>query len=254
MVFGESYSNQYDRLYGEKNYSSECDLIEHAFTRFASAKVSSVVDWGCGTGAHSILLAQRGYRLTGIDLSEHMLDLARRKSDENGLAVQWIRGDIRSVDPGRTFDAAVCMFAVLGYLSSNDDVLTAFRNIRSHLVEGGVLAFDIWYGPAVLAMKPADRIKVLEIPGGTLIRTVNCALDIPRQTCTVKYKSWELSDTSPARSGEDEIHRLRFFFPMELELLLSQSGFRMVSLSAFPKLDSSPDETTWNAFVVSVAE
>src|SRR6266487_7144142 len=150
MIFGEAYANQYDQLYVDKDYVGECDLIEQAFSRFGSAEIRSVVDWGCGTGNHSISLAKRGYSVTGVDGSADMVRLARRKSMENGVNINWIEADVRVGEVGGPFDAGLFMFAVLGYLSSNEDLLAALCNARRHIRKGGLLVFDVWYGPAVL--------------------------------------------------------------------------------------------------------
>jgi len=73
MPFQKEYAEAYDFLYQDKNYSSECDLIEEIFRKFAPGKIRTILDLGCGTGSHAIPLAQRGYRVTGVDLAENML-------------------------------------------------------------------------------------------------------------------------------------------------------------------------------------
>src|SRR6266498_3666978 len=85
-VFGSNYADAYDILYHDKDYAVECDLIERLFQRFGDDSIASVLDLGCGTGNHSLLLDQRGYEVVGVDRSASMLDHARRKaakSDQN---------------------------------------------------------------------------------------------------------------------------------------------------------------------------
>ncbi len=155
-VFDKSYAEQYDILYEDKDYAAECDLLERVFDKY-DRRVQSILDIGCGTGNHSIPLAQRGYQVTGVDLSESMLERARQKAgDGNPVFVQ---GDARKVNLHQTFDAVLMMFAVLGYQLSNDDVLAALRTVRQHLKPGGLFVFDVWYGPAVLSIRPGDRVK-----------------------------------------------------------------------------------------------
>jgi SAM-dependent methyltransferase len=253
MVFGEAYANQYDQLYGEKDYAGECDLIEQAFQRFGSGEINSIVDWGCGTGNHSIVLAQRGYSMTGVDGSAEMLRRAGQKSADNCVDVRWIEGDARMAEAGGPFDAGLFMFAVLGYFPSNEDVTAALRNARRHIRTGGLLVFDVWYGPAVISLKPSDRVKVIPISDGKLIRMVTSELDTRHHLSSVHINSWRLVGGQVAEES-DELHSLRYFFPLELEALLQQSDFRLASLTAFPTLDKPPDETTWNVFVVGIAE
>src|SRR4029077_11778373 len=78
--FGASYSLAYDALYRDKDYVSECDFVEAAIRRHGSGgDHRKVLDLGCGTGGHSIELARRGYTVRGVDLSPHMLSVARAK-------------------------------------------------------------------------------------------------------------------------------------------------------------------------------
>jgi predicted TPR repeat methyltransferase len=67
-VFDQVYADQYDLLYGEKDYDAECDLLEQVFHRYSKGPIQSILDLGCGTGNHSILLARRGYQENGVDL------------------------------------------------------------------------------------------------------------------------------------------------------------------------------------------
>lgn len=114
------------------------------------------------------------------------------------------------------------------------------------------MAFDVWYGPAVLNIRPSDRAKVVPALGGKVIRMVTPRLDVRRHTCEVHYHLWRLTGDHVDAETE-ELHPVRYFFPMELELMLSQSGFALASLTAFPTLDHPADETTWNVFGVAHA-
>jgi SAM-dependent methyltransferase len=251
-VFGATYANQYDELVGDKNYRQECDLIEQVFERFGNGKIQALVDFGCGTGSHSIPLAQRGYQVTGVDVSADMLNVARLKSKDVGAHVTWLEGDVRNVEAGGPFDAGLFMFAVLCYQPSNEDIMATLHNARRHIRPGGLLAFDVWYGPAVLSMKPSDRVKIVPFDEGKVIRVVNSQLDSRHHLCTVRYHVWRIIGNRVEAESE-ESHIVRYFFPMELELMLSQSGFQLTSLTSFPTLNEPADETTWNVLGVARA-
>ena len=248
--FGCDYAEQYDLLYGDKNYAAECDLLQEVFRRFAEGTVQTVLDMGCGTGQHAILLAKRGYSVTGVERSRDMLRLARTKAAAAGVEVRWIEGDIQQAQVGLVHDAVTLMFAVLGYQVTNAEVSAVLANAHRHLRPGGLLVFDTWYGPAVLSVRPGDRIKVLENDSGQVIRAATSTLDTQRHLCHVQYRLWRMvGDRVVSRS--QELHRMRFFLPMELRLFLDSTGFELVSVSAFPELDRRADETTWNALWVA---
>jgi SAM-dependent methyltransferase len=246
VVFNQGYANQYDLLYGDKDYEAECNLLEQVFKKHGTG-VKNILDIGCGTGNHSIPLASRGYKVHGVDLSEDMLAHAVEKTKKETIEYPPVfsQGDARNVNLGKKFDAVLMMFAVLGYQLSNDDVLATIRTAREHLSPGGLFIFDVWYGPAVLNIRPSDRVKVIPTPSGKVIRAAFGSLDVNHHLAKVNYKIWELSDARLV-SETEESHTMRFFFTMELSLFLSECGLKLEGLTAFPSLDKPPDETTWN--------
>jgi SAM-dependent methyltransferase len=253
-LFDTGYADAYDELYRDKDYEAECDLIERLFREYGQGPVHRVVDLGCGTGSHSIPLAQRGYRVTGVDASEHMLAGAKHKLDalnKSGDA-SFHLGDLRHLDLNRVFDAGLMMFAVLGYQLENEDVLQALKAARRHLRTAGILIFDIWYGPAVLVERPSQRLKVVSIPNGEILRVASGELDIRRHLCRVQYRMWRL-ETGQLVNQTTECHSVRYFFPRELELFLDTAGFRLHALGPFPDFDEELNETCWNALGVAKA-
>ena len=253
-VFNEVYAGEYDGLYASKDYPSECDLIEEAVKRHATTKPTTLLDVGCGTGGHAIELGRRGYAVTGVDLSNHMVNLAADKSTELPLSQRppWVCGDLREFKNGCQYDLAIMMFAVVGYLTTNDDVLAGLRNVRRHLKPGALFVCDFWYGPSVLYVRPTDRVREVTTPNGKVIRAANTTLDVVKHTADVSFKLWALEHGRLV--GEtSETHHLRYFFPQEFALFLSCADFQLQSLSAFPSLDNPLTSDSWNALVVSSA-
>lgn len=253
-VFGSTYAEAYDLLYREKDYTAECGLIKRLLENYGDGSVRSILDLGCGTGNHSFPLVREGYELVGVDRSLEMLARAQEKSAGfhiNGSAT-FCHGDIRNVDLQRRFDAAIMMFAVLGYQLTNADVLSTLKSARQHLRPGGVFIFDVWYGPAVLHQRPSERVKVIPTSEGKILRVTSGKLDVRRHLCTVSYHLWRLEQGQMLGETE-EAHSMRYFFPLEINLFLECSGFVPIRLGAFPEFDRDPDETTWNVLGVARA-
>ncbi|MEP7348384.1 MAG: class I SAM-dependent methyltransferase [Sphingorhabdus sp.] len=253
-VFNTLYADQYDLLYNEKSYDAECDLIEEAFRRFGADTTGTLLDVGCGTGKHSIEMSERGHNVTGIDISEAMLARARTNAAilSETRRPQFIHGDATSFHCGNVFDRAIMMFAVVGYMTSNEDVLAALTNVRRHLKPGSIFVCDFWYGPSVLALKPTDRVRVLDLPNEQIVRATNTILDPLSHTAKVTFRLWKIKGNQNTEKSQ-EVHNLRYFFPQEMRMMLGMSGFEMNSISAFPSLDEAPSDATWNALVVATA-
>lgn len=255
-VFNDDYAKGYDALYREKDYRAEVDLIETALGLVGSGV--KLLDLGCGTGGHAIELARRGHIVTGVDLSSHMLLSARRKAEAELDAArrpQFLQGDARSFSVGTEdtkFDAVVMMFAVIGYLNRNEDVVAALRRVRAHLQPGGLFLCDFWWGPAVLKQRPGDRVRVVEEPCGKLLRATRTDLDTLYNTADVHFELFHFAyDKGAVQSSET--HRMRYFFGPELELLLETAGLRLERLSQFMESSQAPTDDSWNAMLVARA-
>jgi SAM-dependent methyltransferase len=186
--------------------------------------------------------------VVGVDRSEAMLEHARAR----GSSARFVCGDILGLDLGERFDAVVMMFAVLGYQVANAEVLGALASVRRHLRPGGLFVADAWYGPAVLRQRPTDRVKVQDMPAGQLIRAASGELDVRHHLCRVRYHVWRI-DQAQRVSETTEEHRMRYFFPLELEAFAQQSGLEVLRLGQFPEFDQDPDEASWNVMFAARA-
>ncbi len=96
-MFG-NYSNYYDLLYKDKDYSKEVEFI-HSIIRRHAPDATTVLDLGCGTGIHACAFAQEGYRVTGLDRSGEMLEKARERRKQalshGSGKVDFHQGDVR---------------------------------------------------------------------------------------------------------------------------------------------------------------
>lgn len=254
QVFKTSYASLYDSLYGDKNYEAECDLLEEIFHRYCPELRPTILDLGCGTGNHALSLARRGYQVVGVDRSPEMLAIARDKSSKlgNNAALQvpaFHQGDLRTLDLGQQFDAVLMMFNVLGYQLANDDVLTALTTVRRHLKPSGLFVADLWYGPAVLAQRPSDRVKVIHTPEGKIIRTANATLDTFHHMVEIQYHVWHFQGDRLLAETQ-EVHQVRYFFPQEIIFIMQTAGLTFLRISSFSDINEDVDESTWNVMLI----
>jgi SAM-dependent methyltransferase len=250
MVF-EQYAQFYDLYYAEKNYSEEVDFVLELASRFG-LQPKSVLDMGCGSGRHLFELAKRGVMGYGFDRSAEMLKLARERLELLGIEVT--EGDLGSFRDGQRYDLVLAMFAVMGYLTSNEDLLSGFRTAREHLTAGGLFVFDGWFGPAVLAQKPEERVHEYKKDGERVWRRARPYLDPINQVATVHYEiESENADGSRNRFAED--HIMRFMFVQETRLAMEESGLELVYYCPFLQPDGKLSLETWNiTFVGRLAD
>lgn len=248
-VFG-IYANFYDLLYRDKDYPAEVDFIESLLKKYASGIVKTILDMGCGTGGHALLLAERGYSVTGIDRSEAMLSIAEEKVRKiNGYA-GFSQADICDFDLNKKFDAVISMFAVMGYQITNLDFERALLSAGKHLRPGGLFIFDVWFGPAVISQKPGDKVKIIENDDERIIRLTRSSLDIMKHVVDVNFNVMKIRDNRIYEHVE-ETHSMRFFFPMELELFLKNTGFQILNMIPFMEIEGILSENNWDMTVVA---
>ena len=100
---------------------------------------ASIAELGCGTGTMTELLYDDGFDITGIDLSEDMLSLAREKVP----GVDFLRMDMREFTLDKKQDAIISVADSVNYLESVDDLAKTLKCVRDALKPGGVFIFDL---------------------------------------------------------------------------------------------------------------
>ena len=247
-----SYGKYYDIIYADKDYEKECDFLEEIFRKYSTFMPHRILDGGCGTGSHAVPLAKRGYEITGIDLSEEMINVAKEKAKRNGANIEFQTMDLRTFQLNKKFDAAICMFAVINYLTNNNDLPKTISNIRSHIKKNSLFIFDFWYGPAVLAISPTHRIKTVEKDGLKITRFADPHLNRSAHTCDVNYHFLVTKENVVLYEGNEK-HQIRYYFPEEIKQCLQESSFKLIKLCPFLEPNGMPSEKTWNVTAIARA-
>ncbi len=136
-------ANDQRRLYGDlawvwpivsppEDYAEESERLGCAIAEHAGTSVETLLHLGCGGGHNDYTFKQR-FEVTGVDVSEPMLDLARRLNPE----VSYYTGDMRAVELGKRFDAVVALDS-MSYMLTEQDLRSVFATAYAHLNSGGV--------------------------------------------------------------------------------------------------------------------
>jgi 2-polyprenyl-3-methyl-5-hydroxy-6-metoxy-1,4-benzoquinol methylase len=140
----ENYAKSYDKEDFVHGTLGECDFIEKEAGFNKSIKI---LDIGCGTGRHAIELTKRGYKITGVDLSDSQLQRAREKAEAQGLNIDFRKMDARSLEFNGEFELAIMIcegaFPLMETDEMNFQILEGAARALNH---GGKLIFTTLNG------------------------------------------------------------------------------------------------------------
>ncbi|MBR8834037.1 MAG: class I SAM-dependent methyltransferase [Stigonema ocellatum SAG 48.90 = DSM 106950] len=251
-VFG-NYARYYDLLYRDKDYLGEAQFIHRLIQTYAP-DARDILELGCGTGTHAVLLAKEGYQIQGVDFSEEMLAKA---SDRHGHLPPYVasrlkfsHGDIRNLTLNQTFDVVLSLFHVISYQTTNEDLLAAFASVKEHLKPSGIFIFDVWYGPAVLSDRPTVRVKRLEDEQIVVTRIAAPLMHANENWVDVNYQVFIRDKSSNAVEELQETHRMRYLFKPEIELLLREFQIQVVAYGEWMSDAREAGFDTWGVYFI----
>lgn len=133
-------SHIYDLINFPRLYDPWADFAENCFDAFLAERPRLVLDLACGTGTLCALLADRGYDMTGIDLSAEMLAVARERCPEDVLL---LLQDMTDFELYGTVGAVLCSFDSLNHLTGKGQLDRCFALVHNYLDPGGLFIFDM---------------------------------------------------------------------------------------------------------------
>lgn len=132
--FGEEYLQVYGLARTPDRTRMEVDQILQLLNLPVGSKI---LDLCCGYGRHSIELATRGYNVTGLDLSEHLLNRAKSDAERAEVEVEWVHGDMRDLPFESEFHAVINMFNSFGYFETEEEDQRVLEQVCGVLLPGG---------------------------------------------------------------------------------------------------------------------
>ncbi len=235
MATFKSYAAFYDLLYSEKNYHQEAAYVDTLIKQYAP-QARTILDIGCGTGKHAGALGKRGYTVHGVDMSPDMLQRAHLMLQEKefiGAQISFSQGDARSVQLTQKFDVITSLFHVASYQTTNNDIQAFLRTISQHLNPGGIVIFDFWYGPAILADRPSVRVKRIETDQLYLTRTTEPTLHHQDNCVDIAFTLFIEDKQTHDTSKVSETHRMRYFFEPELQAYCNAQDIEILTCTSW---------------------
>jgi 2-polyprenyl-3-methyl-5-hydroxy-6-metoxy-1,4-benzoquinol methylase len=134
--------DQYPSMFSDQRFAEAADQAER-LVQLVHPWGLEVLDLGCGPGRLAIPLAQKGFRITGVDRTAFLLEKARMRAEAAQVAIDWVQQDMRDFVRPAAFDLTISMFTSFGYFEDRREDLTVLRNIVRSLKPGGACVIDV---------------------------------------------------------------------------------------------------------------
>jgi len=215
----ENYAQTYDKEPFTQGTLGEVDFIEKELN-FDKSKI--ILDIGCGTGRHDIELAKRGYKVTGVDLSEFQLQRAREKAKENDVKVKFIREDARDLNFKNEFDLVMLICEGAFPLMETDEMnFKILENASKALKTNGKLILTTLSALYPLYHSVKDFINSSSGDGTSLANSFNFITF--RDTSTVEV-------TDDAGKKKTLSCNERYYTPSEISWYLKSLNFKTIDI------------------------
>jgi len=229
------------------------------YVDFATESGGPILEIGCGTGRILIPTARASINITGLDKSEEMLNICRRKLEseqpEVRDRVKLVHADMTDFNLGSKFSLVTIPYGPFNCLVSIDEQLKCLNCIKRHLHQKGTLVLDLFYPSSREFSSGVEGFLAktpFEMPDGRSVTwgVRNSSVDYNRQTIHEEMTYYiHYSD------GHDEAliypSSLHYFYRYEAEHLLARTGFKIESV--YSDFDKEPFGTKYPSELIFLA-
>ncbi len=135
-------TEEYLNVYRHRNDADAERLVNLILANIDLNQNANVIDLACGTGRHSILFAENGFNVTAVDLSENLLNVARKTAENLELKINFVNADLRNFCITSKFDLALNLFTSFGYFETDDENFSLFFDASDLLKNNGYFVID----------------------------------------------------------------------------------------------------------------
>lgn len=219
-MYGAAAAEIYDLTHSArgKDFPTEAQTVLDLI-RARTKDTDSLLDVACGTGAHLEVFGHHYDYVEGIDLSEPMLEAARRRIPDVPVSV----ADMRDFDLGRTYSVITCLFASIGYLESEAELASALRCFARHLAPGGAVGVEPWWFPENF-LPGHVAADVVESGDRRIARVSHTVRDGEASRMEVHYV---VADRDKGIQHFTETHRATLFTREQYESAFRAAGFEV---------------------------
>jgi len=224
----------YDEIYANiLDYEKQTRFLEKIIRKHLGPRPRNILDIACGTGNYTFVFAKHGYNVTGIDVSDAMLKVARGKAGDKENP-RFYKMDMRQIRLKEQFDVATVLFGGFGYLEKEEDVGQFFVSVGKRLNRHGLLMFEFWQNSAVLpastgksGMKSWDRAETDDLK---IVRLNLSRYDPHTNVLDVKFDFY-ITDRKHRKLVDEfsETHKVKTYSISQMRGLLQQNGLKALA-------------------------
>jgi len=205
---------------------------------------------GCGTANHLISFIEKGYQVTGVDASVQMLKIASQKLNELNLKAELLNEKLQIYQLNRKFDAVLCLFSVIDYITQKRDLLLVLKNIARHMKRNSLFIFDFWNESAINDYYSPEKKNLFRVNGSVLERSSTTKIYPSKRLCEVRY-TCSLKQSRRLAQRDQEKHVLRYFAIDEMQDYLKKAGLKTIDVHPFLNRHGKIKKSTWDVTMVA---
>lgn len=243
----ERFAYVYDELMKDAPYEKWLMILTAKLEQYGIGG-RKVLDLACGTGEMTVELAQHGFEVTGVDLSDEMLLVANEKAVKLGLSIPLFQQNMAELEGLGQFDCVTIFCDSLNYLRDEEDIVKTFSRVHEHLKDGGLFMFDIH---SLYKMEEIFSDHTFAVNGEEVSYIWDCFPGEEPYSVEHDLSFFVRDDESGLYDRFDELHYQRTYPVEQYKKWLKQAGFTVSEILA--DLEEAPlvTETERILFVAS---
>jgi len=227
------HSPYYEKLYYKRDRAEAKQFIDALLNELRPPPHAAFLDLACGSGRHAVYLASKGFEVTGIDLSDELIEKAKRHEKDN---LSFYVHDMRNEFRINYYDFTLNLFTSFGYFENDHDNQRVVKNVFKGLKLNGIFVLDFFHSEKIIStLVKSERKEVngtsfeikREMQDGFIIKTIR---------------------VDDHGKSSEFFERVRAFTPGELEKLFDGSGFLIKA--KFGSYDLKPFEKNSDRFIL----
>lgn len=236
----ETFASVYDAIMDDTLYDKWTDFSLRHLPKTKNKK--QLLELACGTGIQSVRFAQAGFNVTGLDLSQDMLNVAEKRAKSAKKQISFIQGNMLDLSQVGKYDFVTCYSDSICYMQDEVEVGDVFKEVYNALNEDGIFIFDVH------SIYQTDEV----FPGFSYHENADDfamvwdTFEDEAPHSVVHELTFFIQEEDGRFTRHDEIHEERTYEILTYDVLLEQAGFKSFKLYAdFEDVEPTEKSTRW---------